>query len=624
MPSRKAQLVSPLSGDYIPIEGLSVTGVITAIGGISAPVTGAAQSITDGANLDLGTVTATTFVGDSIGTYRAAGLTNTGAGTSNLNVGVVTATSISGVVTGNITGTASSIISGSDLTVGVATAVTWLGDGSGITGAGSSAFIGQAVTAQAGTTTIDLSAGNIINFTHSNNTTVAFANTGTANRVTFIRTTTENTLAWPASIKWSDDSTPTLISNTRSSARQIFNLTTADAGVTWYGWESIKNDPQTFTLWSWGYNSDGQLGQSDTNNRSSPIQISGTTWLMANNGATMVYDSSIIQTKSDGTIWGWGINDQGGLGQDNIIKYSSPTQIGTDTNWAVGSFGRHVLWTKTDGSLWTWGRGLGGQLGLNQEINYSSPVQVGTENTWATSYDTGGKIAAAESGNQRNSGAIKTDGTLWVWGYNIKGVLGQNDTITRSSPIQIPGGNWSSISFGYGSAIARKTDGTAWSWGSNSTGMLGHNQGPTGNYSSPVQIDGNWASVSLGRTQACGVTHDGKLFTWGDNDKGELGLNEAHPGSYSKSSPTQVGTDNTWSTKRWAAGNIGSLDTTTFLKTDGTIWSWGYNPHGQLGQDTSGFSTMLSSPTQVGGPTSTNWGGVTRSGRFAVAHQFTP
>ena len=248
MPSRKAQLVSPLSGDYIPIEGLSVTGVITAIGGISAPVTGAAQSITDGANLDLGTVTATTFVGDSIGTYRAAGLTNTGAGTSNLNVGVVTATSISGVVTGNITGTASSIISGSDLTVGVATAVTWLGDGSGITGAGSSAFIGQAVTAQAGTTTIDLSAGNIINFTHSNNTTVAFANTGTANRVTFIRTTTENTLAWPASIKWSDDSTPTLISNTRSSARQIFNLTTADAGVTWYGWESIKNDPQTLSL----------------------------------------------------------------------------------------------------------------------------------------------------------------------------------------------------------------------------------------------------------------------------------------------------------------------------------------------------------------------------------------
>ena len=622
MPSRKAQLVSPLSGEYLSVPGVSVTGVITATGGISG-VVGVAQSIADGADLDLGTVTGTTFVGDSIGTYRAAGLTNTGAGTSNLNVGVVTATSISGVVTGNITGTASSIISGSDLTVGVATAVTWLGDGSGITGAGSSAFIGQAVTAQAGTTTIDLSSGNVINFTHSNNTTVAFANTGTANRVTFIRTTTENTLAWPASIKWSDDSTPTLLSNTRSSARQIFNLTTADAGVTWYGWESIKNDPQTFTLWSWGYNGNGDLGQTDRNNRSSPIQISGTNWLMANNGAGMASGYSIIQTKSDGTIWSWGGNNNdtaGALGQDNIIKYSSPTQIGTDTNWAVGSIGRHVLWTKTDGTLWAWGMGLAGQLGLNQEINYSSPVQVGTDTTWATSYDTGGKIAAAEAGLQRQSGAIKTDGTLWVWGYNAKGALGQNDVIARSSPIQIPGEGWSSISFGYGAAMARKTDGTAWTWGSNSSGMLGHNQGPTGNYSSPVQLPGTWASISAGRNQACGVTHDGKLFTWGMNDRGQLGLNEAHPGSYNKSSPTQVGTETTWSTKVWAAGTMGSLYTTTFLKTDGTLWSWGYNVYGQMGQDN---TTMRSSPTQVGGPTSTNWGGVTRSGEFTVAHQFT-
>ena len=185
MPSRKAQLVSPLSGEYLSVPGISVTGVITATGGITG-VVGVAQSIADGADLDLGTVTGTTFVGDSIGTYRATGLINTGAGTSNLNVGVVTATSISGVVTGNITGTASSIISGANLTVGVATAVTWLGDGSGLTGAGSSAFIGQTVTAQAGTTTIELSSGNINNITHSNNTTFANANTRTASRINFI------------------------------------------------------------------------------------------------------------------------------------------------------------------------------------------------------------------------------------------------------------------------------------------------------------------------------------------------------------------------------------------------------------------------------------------------------
>ena len=196
MPSRKAQLVSPLPGEYLSVPGISVTGVITATGGITG-VVGVAQSITDGADLDLGTVTATTFVGDSIGTYRATGLINTGAGTSNLNVGVVTATSISGVVTGNITGTASSIISGANLTVGVATAVTWLGDGSGVTGAGSSAFIGQSVSAGTATTTIDLNSGNLIYFDQTvKTTTVSFANTGTANRVTFIRKPVGENIDW--------------------------------------------------------------------------------------------------------------------------------------------------------------------------------------------------------------------------------------------------------------------------------------------------------------------------------------------------------------------------------------------------------------------------------------------
>ena len=621
MPSRKAQLVSPLSGEYLSVPGISVTGVITATGGITG-VVGVAQSIADGADLDLGTVTGTTFVGDSIGTYRATGLTNTGAGTSNLNVGVVTATSISGVVTGNITGTASSIISGSDLTVGVATAVTWLGDGSGITGAGSSAFIGQAVTAQAGTTTIDLSAGNLINFTHSNNTTVAFANTTTANRVTFIRTTTANTITWPTSITWSglgdDGASPVLISNSRTTAFQVFNLTTADGGVTWYGWQSVEDDPQTFTRWGWGKNWNGQLGQNSATYYSSPIQLPGTTWLMTNNGLTYTQGLTSIETKSDGTLWSWGYGYQGSLGQNDttIIRYSSPTQVGTDTNWAVGASNRAVLWSKTDGTLWAWGTNTGGQLGLNESgpgpSKKSSPTQVGTDTNWSTSHSTGGKYAGDHNAPAGRSGAIKNDGSLWVWGNNDLGGLGQNSTTKYSSPVQVPG-TWKSISFCNSGSLALKGDGTAWVWGYNSNGILGLNAQGIGP-SSPIQIPGSWASFTAGRQNASGVKTDGTLWSWGYNNYGQLG----HGDTTQYSSPVQVGANDTWSTNAFAAGGMGYLYNTTYLKNDGTLWSWGRNDnYGQLGLND---KTNYSSPKQI---TGTNWGGVTLSSDTVVAHQFT-
>ena len=724
MPSRKAQLVSPLPGEYLSVPGISVTGVITATGGITG-VVGVAQSITDGADLDLGTVTATTFVGDSIGTYRATGLINTGAGTSNLNVGVVTATSISGVVTGNITGTASSIISGANLTVGVATAVTWLGDGSGVTGAGSSAFIGQSVPdnktfsinvtspaggnytlsgtdrsgtvsgssdpavtveigdtlnfvvdasghpfyirvsdgganvstpaatnqgAQSGTvswtpntagtyyyqcgnhagmlgtitvtatTTIDLSAGNLINFTHSNNTTVAFANTSTASRVTFIRTTTANTITWPRSITWSglgdEGASPVLISNSRTTAFQVFNLTTADAGVTWYGWESFEDDPQTFTLWSWGYNYRGQLGQNDTTQYSSPKQVPGTNWLMTNNGCSYVSNNVSIATKSDGTIWSWGYGSRGMLGLNQSspsAKISSPTQIGSNTNWGVGSSSRSVLWSKTDGTLWSWGYNGDGQLGLNESgpgtPKKSSPTQVGTSSDWATSHSTGGKYASDQNSPDGRTGAIKNDGSLWMMG---KGALGQNETTNYSSPVQIPGSDWKSISLSGGGSLALKTNGTAWAWGSNSNGNMGQNDRTL--YSSPIQIPGKWASITAGRSNSSGVKTDGTLWGWGQNNYGQLGLGD----ETSYSSPVQVGTNDTWSTNAFAAGAMGYLYNTTYLKNDGSLWTWGSNVKGQLGTSLP-VNSHRSSPVQVPG----TWGGVTKSGQTVVAHQFT-
>ena len=147
------------------------------------------------------------------------------------------------------------------------------------------------------------------------------------------------------------------------------------------------------------------------------------------------------------------------------------------------------LATKTDGTLWAWGSPNAGQLGLNQggALGISSPTQIpGT--TWST-------VSAGE----RNMAAIKTDGTLWCWGQNLAGELGVNDRTNRSSPVQVPGTTWSTISEGGGIILAKKSDSTLWTWGPNSHGSLGQNQ----SYpvligtSSPVQIPGIWGEVGV-------------------------------------------------------------------------------------------------------------------------------
>jgi len=289
---------------------------------------------------------------------------------------------------------------------------------------------------------------------------------------------------------------------------------------------AIKNDG---TLWTWGGNQNGQLGINDTTARSSPIQTAAA----ATNWVDVSMSSSVISLKRDGTLWTWGTNFSGELGDGTTANKSSPVQtVAGGTNWIKICAGKGavntVAATKTDGTLWLWGCGANGALGNDATTNRSSPVQT---------ISGGGNWQHVSVGSLLVS-AIKTDGTLWTWGLNDTGGLGDNSTTDKSSPIQtVSGGtNWKTSSSGERVTAAIKTDGTLWLWGSNTGGRLGDDTAIT--RSSPVQTisgGGNWKRVSA-FYEVAAIKTDGTLWLWGCGTSGVLGNNA----TTNRSSPVQT------------------------------------------------------------------------------------
>jgi len=189
---------------------------------------------------------------------------------------------------------------------------------------------------------------------------------------------------------------------------------------------AIKTDG---TLWSWGQNGYGQLGLGNTTDYSSPKQVGAlTTWATIGKAGGS-YSAAI---KTDGTLWVWGVNQWGQLGLGNTTSYSSPKQVGALTNWLNVSCGyQFLIAVKTNGTLWSWGRNQSGQLGLNVPSNYSSPMQVGSLTTWLS--------VSASSYGDNFANAITSSYTLWSWGQNTYGQLGDGTTTTRSSPVLVSG-----------------------------------------------------------------------------------------------------------------------------------------------------------------------------------------
>jgi alpha-tubulin suppressor-like RCC1 family protein len=350
-------------------------------------------------------------------------------------------------------------------------------------------------------------------------------------------------------------------------------------------------------LWTWGRGTEGQLGDNTTTNRSTPVTTfaGGTNWKQIACGS---YHTAAIKT--DGTLWTWGYNFYGQLGDNTTTTRLTPvTTFAGGANWKQVAGGYvHTTAIKTDGTLWTWGLNSSGQLGDNTTVNRSIPVT-----TFA-----GGTNWKQVAGGYVHTAAIKTDGTLWTWGRNYYGQLGDNTTTDRCTPVTTFAGgtNWKQVAGGYVHTTAIKTDGTLWTWGSNFSGQLADNT--ITDRSTPVTTFAggtNWKQVAGGKFHTSAIKTDGTLWTWGYNYTGQLGDNTATD----RSTPVTTFAGGT----NWKQVTSGG-ECTTAIKTDGTLWTWGRNDLGNLGDNT---VTDRSTPvtTFAGG---TNWKQVA-GGKFHTA-----
>ena len=338
----------------------------------------------------------------------------------------------------------------------------------------------------------------------------------------------------------------------------------------------VESNPQS--LWGWGRNLSYQLGMGDSASRLTPTLI-GTeaelAWVKVSGGSTYS-----IGLKSDGTLWSWGSNFNGELGNGQINSVDGtaanrlfPSQVGSDTWLDISASFVNSYGIKSDGTLWSWGNNQDGQLGQGDTTDRLVPTQIGSASNWV-------QVAAG----RLTLRVLNSEGEIWSCG---KAQLGDGSS-GDSDVLVLVGGGYSFVVCGGQHTIAIKSDNTMWGWG---------RLPPIGVVASlaPVQIesDSDWESVSAGWNYTIGKKLDGTLWGMGSNDGGQLGLGDL----VDRTVFTQIGSDSDWSDT--ATENTSTSGGHTIaIKSDGTIWGWGSNAVGQIGQGIVGSPVL--SPTAIG------------------------
>jgi len=309
---------------------------------------------------------------------------------------------------------------------------------------------------------------------------------------------------------------------------------------------------------------------------------------LATVSAGRAYDMVI---KTDGSLWAWGSNQWGALGDGTRKDKITPIKV--MDNVASVSATENLSCTmavKTDGTLWAWGNNRTGQIGDGTRTTTTNGLVIAENNNRYSPVKIMDSVTSVSAGIG-HAAAIKTDGSLWVWG----GVtLDGYDTRYHLSPIKVMG-NAAYVSVGNGFTMVIKTDDSLWAWGSNYDGELG--DGTTTKRSAPVKIMDNVASVSAGDGFALAVKTDGSLWSWGHNAAGELGDGTTIGRPY----PVKI-MDNAASVStgggRMAVGYPGESDNcfAMAVKTDGTLWGWGSNRYWEAWHRHRWFSSIYTQP----------------------------
>lgn len=336
---------------------------------------------------------------------------------------------------------------------------------------------------------------------------------------------------------------------------------------------ALKDDS---SVWSWGLNSTGQLGDGTTSNRNSPVAASA----LSDVQALAAGAGHSLALKTNGTVMAWGSNARGQLGNGTNSQRNSPTGLSLTGVTRVAAGELHSMALRNNGTVWAWGSDLQGQLGDGAAPPPPPPSKTGTPSgppageKWSPIQVPGlnGIIAIAAGGS--HSLALRSDGTVWAWGANSLGQLGDGTTTLRESAVRVAGLNGViAIAAGQNHSLALKNDGTVWAWGDNVSGQLGDGTNTrrlvaarSGAFSGAIRI-------AAGAHHSLAILQDGSVAAWGENMQGQLGDGT----TTSRNQPVSM----TGVTQAIEIG--GGSQHSIVVMEDGSVWTAGGNAQGQLG-----------------------------------------